>query len=170
MTGSNIRRAVSIGLGALACGVLVAALSMGTGGSATAQQNQKPAQGSGYHLPAPVLEVKQFMDVFNKPLYTDLKNDLKDRPDGDEAWKDIENDALQAAEIANLIAIRKVPQNAVVALHKHAAELQNAGLALAKTAKSRDYDQTRKDWANVVHACNGCHEELAADKGPVLQP
>ena len=117
-----------------------------------------------------MLEVKQLMDVFNKPLYTDLKKDLKDRPKGDEAWKDVENDALQSAEIANLIAIRKVPANAVPSLHKHAADLQHAGLALARAAKAQDYDQARKDWANVVHACNNCHKELAPDKGPQLQP
>jgi hypothetical protein len=123
-----------------------------------------------HHLPAPVLEVKQFMDVFNGPLYTDLKKDLKEKPGSGEAWKDIENDALQVAEIANLIAIRKVPQNAEHVLQKHAADLQTAGLALAKAAKSKNYDQTRKDWANLIQACNRCHKELAPDKGPQLAP
>jgi len=145
----------------------IAALSM-PGRQESVQAAQAP--GGARRLPAPVMEVKQVMDLFMKPWYMDMKKDLKEKPDGNEAWKDIEEDALQAAEFANLIAIRKVPQSAEAALQKHAAELQNAGLALSKAAKSKNYDQTRKDWTNLVHACNGCHKELAADKGPQLQP
>jgi len=133
-----------------------------------AEGNQ--AAGGSHHLPEAVLPVKEFMGVFNKPLYMDLKKDLKEKSSGQEAWKDIENDALQAAEIANLIAIRKVPQNAKSALQAHSSELQSAGLALSKAAKAKDYDQARKEWSALVRACNGCHKELAPSKGPQLEP
>jgi len=152
---------------------IVGGLLVLAAGIVSLQRDQAVAQGTGgvsAHLPAPVLEVKQFMQVFNKPLYMDLKKDLKEKPDSDDDWKDIENDALQAAEIANLIAIRKVPQSAMSALNNHASQLQNASLGLAKASKAKDYTQAKQEWGHLVQACNACHKELAPGKGPQLEP
>lgn len=49
-------------------------------------QAKNPAPASRGTLPHPVLDVKEFMEVFNKPWYDDLKKDLATRPSEDEEW------------------------------------------------------------------------------------
>lgn len=135
-----------------------------------AGQVDRAETGQVAHIGEPVFDVKQFMEVFNKPLYMELKNELGDKPNSDQAWKDVETDALQAAEIANLIAIRRVPKTVEPVLQKRAADLQNASMSLARAAKSKNLDEAHRQWAVVVQACNGCHKEMAPDKAPQLQP
>ncbi|HLJ10086.1 MAG TPA: hypothetical protein VKU82_02795 [Planctomycetaceae bacterium] len=157
-------------VGAALAFLLAVAFSIDRRHEAVAEGNKSASDAGEHHVPAPVLEVKQLMDVFNMPLYRNLKKDMKGKPDGDDAWRNVENGGLQATEIANLTAMRNVPQSAASTLHANAARLQSAGLALAKSAKAKDYDQARKDWISLVRACNGCHKEMAPSKGPQLEP
>ncbi len=134
-----------------------------------AQGRNPAASPRGATLPHPVLDVKEFMDVFNKPWYEDLRKDLAKRPNGDEAWADIENDALRMTEIPNLIVLREVPRSAVPTVQQHAAELQQSALALSKAAKARDYDGARNAWKTAVQSCNAYHQALAPQKAPQLK-
>ena len=76
---------------------------------------------------------------------------------------------LQAAEVANLIAIRetaaKVPQ-----WTEQAAALQRAGLALAEAGEKANWQAAQSEYRNVVQACNACHQNVAPDRAPMLKP
>src|SRR5262245_23741903 len=77
---------------------LLAVLSFGFEGRA-----QVPDRGKRVPIPAPVVDVRGLMGLFNKPLFNDLKDAMKDEPEDDEGWRDIEGMGLEVAEIANLV-------------------------------------------------------------------
>jgi hypothetical protein len=122
--------------------------------------------------PAPpvwVVSTGRLMELFNKPLYTQLKAEMAARPAGDGAWATLEARGFQAAEVANLIALRPAepPQEKWVQL---AANLQSAGVALANAARAKDWDGTTRAYAALLQRCNDCHLARAPGKAPVLQP
>jgi hypothetical protein len=87
-------------------------------------------------------------------------------PETEEQWNDIQYDVLQAAEIANLIVIRKLPQNIVPTVMEHATELQKAGLVLDQAARSHNQQETVQAYRRLVQTCNACHKALAPGKAP----
>jgi hypothetical protein len=124
----------------------------------------KPASG-----PVPVVEAGDLMRLFNKPLYTHLKEAMEGEPNSKEAWSTIRERGLQTAEVANLVAMRRVkpPQDAWL---EGALNLQQAGLALAKAAEARDWDATTRAYTGLINQCNNCHEARAPGKAPMLKP
>jgi hypothetical protein len=134
---------------------------------------QVPAQPAPVALqpmpPAPVVDVPGLMRLFNKPLYIGLKEKMARQPANKEQWDDLMARGLQAAEVANLVAIRKVegPREPVL---QGAAELQRAGVALADAAKAQQWDETQQAYRGLVQRCNNCHQALAPDKAPQLKP
>jgi hypothetical protein len=119
--------------------------------------------------PAPVLDVPGLMQLFNKPLYLGLKEKMGRQPANEQVWKDLEGRGLQAAEIANLVAIRKV-EGSNEPLLQGAAGLQHAGMALADAAKSQQWEATVQAYQGLVQSCNNCHQALAPDEAPQLKP
>jgi hypothetical protein len=119
--------------------------------------------------PAPVVEVPVLMQLFNKPLYTGLKQEMAQQPANEEQWKNLSARGLQAAEIANLVALRKGegPDDPIL---RGAAEFQRAGMALADAAKAQQWDATVQAYQGLVQRCNNCHQTLAPDEAPQLQP
>ncbi len=65
------------------------------------------------------------MQLFNKPLYMSLKEKMAQQPANAEQWNDLMGKGLQAAEIANLVALRRVEASKVQWL-RGAADLQCA--------------------------------------------
>ena len=109
------------------------------------------------------------MRLFNKPLYTSLKEKYAQQPNDQQQWKDLEALGLQAAEIANLVALRPVePQRQ--GWRQGAAALQQAGVALADAAKAQQWDGVQKAYGALIQACNNCHQARAPDKAPQLKP
>ena len=119
--------------------------------------------------PAPVVEAGDLMRLFNKPLYTYLKEAMAREPGNDDAWLTIEERGLQAAEVANLVAMRraKPPQDQWL---EGAFNLQQAGLTLAKAAKAKDWEATKGAYVSLIEQCNNCHKARAPDKAPMLRP
>ena len=133
-------------------------------------QPGRPAPGGLQALPpTPVLDVPGLMQLFNKPIYMGLKEKMAQQPTNEEQWKDLMGRGLQAAEIANLVAIRKV-EGPIEPLLQGAADLQRAGMALADAAKSQQWDATVQAYRGLVQRCNNCHQALAPDEAPQLKP
>jgi hypothetical protein len=108
------------------------------------------------------------MRLFNKPLYTNVKKLMAGEPAGEEGWAMIEGGGLQAAEVANLVAIREAASNEQ--WYALSSGLQQAGLALAGAAKARDWNATVQAYQGLLQRCNACHQANAPDKAPVLEP
>src|SRR5262245_46448711 len=134
MNGINWR-GKSVGVASVVgvAGLLVT-LSHGLEGRA-----QAPDRGKRLPIPAPVVDVRGVMGLFNKPLFEDLKATMKDKPKDNDGWRDIENMGLEVAEIANLVAIRdaKPPHDEWAQL---SGSLQGAGVGLARAANQKDWE------------------------------
>jgi hypothetical protein len=133
-----------------------------------AQPGQAAAAAQG-QPPAPVVDVPGLMRLFNGPLFKSMKKNMAQQPANAEQWSDIEANGLQAAEIANLVALRRVP-DAQADVLRGAAAMQRAGTALADAAKGQQWNAAQQAYRGVVQACNNCHQTLAPDDAPQLRP
>jgi hypothetical protein len=129
----------------------------------------QPARLAQGQPPAPVVDVPGLMRLFNGPLYKSMKKNMAHEPADDQQWSDLEANGLQAAEIANLVALRRVPQAQEKVVHG-AGELQRAGTALADAAKAHQWNEAQQAYRSVVLACNNCHQTLAPGEAPQLRP
>jgi len=120
-------------------------------------------------LPTPVVDVPGLMRLFNGPLYKSLKKNMTQEPADDQQWSDLEANGLQAAEIANLVALRRVP-DAQAEVVRGATAMQRAGTALADAAKAQQWNATQDAYRGIVQACNNCHQTLAPGDAPQLRP
>jgi hypothetical protein len=143
---------------------LLSVLSSGFEGRAQAPDRDKRVP-----IPAPVVDARGLMGLFNKPLFEDLKDAMKGEPKDDDGWRDIEGMGLEVAEIANLVAIReaKPPHEQWAQL---SGNLQEAGIRLARAANKKDWGATDKAYERLVQKCNDCHETRAPGKAPRLKP
>jgi hypothetical protein len=120
-------------------------------------------------LPRPIVNTHDLMALFNKPLYTLLKEEMGKQPRDQDAWKTIFERGLQAAEVANLIALRKAPPEHADDWQELARDVQLAGLALASAAKAQDSEKTASGFERLRVNCNNCHEKVAPNKAPRLE-
>jgi hypothetical protein len=147
-----------------ACVLLAVGAVFFLGSEGTAQvQPPKPKP-----IPAAVIGVPELMNLFNKPFYMHLKKELAEEPRSDKDWKEIEDRGLQAAEIANLIAMRKAKEPQAQWLQL-SGNLQDAGLLLAAAAKNKDWKKTQAASQGLVQRCNECHQTRAPNKAPILK-
>lgn len=130
---------------------------------AAAQQDEAKQAAA---LPRAVVDTHDLMHLFNGPLYKGLKQEMQQEPTGDDQWKMIGDRGWQAAEIANLVALRNDdPQ-----WRQSAANLQQAAVRLAETAETRNFDATTRAYRGLVERCNACHEAVASEHAPQLMP
>ena len=117
-------------------------------------------------MPHAVVETHDLMELFNQPLYRHLKQAMQQEPTGEQGWKTIRQRGMQAAEVANLVALRKSdPQ-----WQQLTGELQQAGLKLAETAESKDFAATEQAYRSLLDRCNACHQAMAPGHAPQLEP
>jgi hypothetical protein len=117
-------------------------------------------------LPHPVVDAHQLMSLFNRPLFVLLKGTMQKSEEDQQYWNTVNERGLQAAEVANLVAMRRDnPQ-----WHQHAASLQQAGIRLAEAAKNQDSAQTKEAYQGLIARCNACHQAFAPGHAPQLQP
>jgi hypothetical protein len=119
--------------------------------------------------PSPVVDVPGLMRLFNGPLYKSMKKNMAQQAADAQQWSDIEANGLQAAEIANLVALRRVPE-AQAEVVRGAADMQRAGTALADAAKAQQWNTAQQAYRGIVQACNNCHQTLAPGEAPELRP
>jgi len=132
-------------------------------------QNDRTSPTAGT-LPRPIVDTHQLMELFNKPLYSYLKESMQQQPTDDKGWKTIQERGFQAAEVMNLVAIRERESDERAAWDRHVRTAQQAGLQLADAAKARDWQQTRSAYEGLIRNCNQCHQKIAPDHAPQVQP
>jgi hypothetical protein len=154
--------------GPLALGTIIA--SWNPDPVAGQQDSQKRRTQSHGTLPQPIVDTHQLMELFNKPLYQHLKQAMQQQPADDEGWDTIEERGLQAAEVMNLVAIRERDEAEQSKWQRHVQTAQQAGLKLTEAAKSRDWEQTQAAYQGLIRNCNTCHQQIAPDHAPQIQP
>lgn len=117
-------------------------------------------------LPRPVVETHDLMNLFSKQLYQYMRRDVHRIGRGEVSWPSIADRGLQTAEVANLIAMRQQDPKWL----ELSADLQRAGLALNQAAKRQNADQVVAAYRQVIARCNGCHEVMAPEHAPQLEP
>jgi hypothetical protein len=124
----------------------------------------------GQKLPQPIVDTHDLMELFNKPLYQYLKEAMNQEPADEKGWKTIEERGLQTAEVMNLVAIRELSGTSAEDWQRHVRTGQQAGLQLAKVAKTRNWNQTQEAYRGVIRNCNDCHQQVAPEEAPQIQP
>ncbi len=122
-------------------------------------------------LPTPVVDTHELMEVFYERLYEHLKADMTAEPADKKAWSHLKHHGFEAAELANLVAIRTVEDDALRAKWAGLSrDGQQAGLDLAAAATAKDWPKTQAAYQSLVKNCNACHEASGDDHAPQLEP
>jgi hypothetical protein len=108
------------------------------------------------------------MQLFNKPLFDLLSQEMQNRPADYKAWNTIRERGLQAAEIANLIAIRQPPAEHAEKWDALSRAVQLAGMELADAAAARQLQATSEAYERLKRSCNQCHETVSPQSAPRL--
>jgi hypothetical protein len=105
--------------------------------------------------------------VFQSP-YRRLKASLAAEPKDALAWKAVRSDALILAEGGNLLLLRK-PEKDGDEWTKHSTASRDAGAAMFKAAKDKDFAATKKAYEKMLGHCNACHKKFD-EENHVLTP
>ncbi|MEX2139186.1 MAG: hypothetical protein WD894_07995 [Pirellulales bacterium] len=159
MTPARVRASRFLVLSSLLLG------SFGVGALLPAQPPAKtPPPPGGPGAVRPILKTGELMAQFNGPRFKQLKKALA-TPDADP--KAIHMTALEVAEIANLIAIRRPPGGGGREWEQFAVGVQEAALGLADAAKGGQ--NVGAAAGGLIQACNRCHQRFAPDEAPMLK-
>lgn len=122
-------------------------------------------------LPTAVVDTHELMEVFYERFYEDLKKEMASQPADKKGWSRIKHHGIEAAELANLLAIREVDDEALKTKWAGAArDSQQSGLDLAAAATAQDWVKTQAAYQNLVKNCNACHQATGSDHAPKLEP
>jgi cytochrome c556 len=108
--------------------------------------------------PEPVAETRLLMEGLNQANFRGLERILKDKPTDVEAWTFARGQALLISETGNLLMLRPPRGKAQDVWLDRAAELRDAGTALARAAARRDWQGSRNALGDLAGACNRCHQ------------
>jgi hypothetical protein len=108
-------------------------------------------------------DMHEFMEYVFEPPYKRLKAGLSSAPADRTAWKEIKSDALILAEATNLLLHRQ-PDEHANAWVKNAQIVRQQGGQLYQAAKQRDFDLSKKQFAEMLKKCNHCHDQFAGGK------
>ena len=78
------------------------------------------------------------------------------------------SDGYRAAEIANLIAMRKPAENGEAWLAL-AVEAQKVGVELGDAAKKQDWPAAQAAYKAIIKNCNACHQKFEPDHAPMVE-
>lgn len=119
-------------------------------------------------LPHAVVDTHELMEIFTESLHKDLKAKMAKEPDTPRAWKVLGRDGYRAAEIANLIAMRKPNENGEEWLAL-SVEAQKVGVELGEAAKKQDWPAAQKAYKAIIKNCNACHQKFEPDHAPKVE-
>ena len=136
---------------------------------ATGSADEIPKQAA-RALPRPVVNAHELMEVFHEPYFEFLKEAMQQEPADAKGWRTLKRRGIQAAELANLTALRDVEAEHREEWASLTRDAQQAGLDLAHAAAAKDWAQTQQAYQALVRNCNDCHQRTAPDKAPELEP
>lgn len=130
---------------------------------------QRLALGADDALPQPIASTHDLMELFNRPWYERLCQEMQNRPTEQKDWTTLRERGLQAAEIANLIALREPPAGHDQHWKDLALQVQKAGISLAEAAESRRLPELSQAFDQLRQSCNKCHETVRPNTAPQLK-
>ncbi len=119
-------------------------------------------------LPHAVVDTHELMEIFTDSLHKDLQAKMAKQPDTPRAWKVLGRDGYRAAEIANLIAMRKPAENGEEWLAL-AVEAQKVGVELGDATKAQDWPAAQAAYKAIIKNCNACHQKFEPDHAPKVE-
>ncbi len=125
---------------------------------------EKPA------LSQPVMETGRFMKKFADPLMENLHEAMAQEPASPRDWRNLEDEAGSGAEVANLIAIRNDEYSQNPEWQNLTKAMFDASVALAESAKARDFAASQTNYTALVESCNKCHQVIDPETLPVIEP
>jgi hypothetical protein len=132
-------------------------------------QNEKPAQfQASSKLPHAVVDTHELMEIFNKSLHKDLKEKMAKAPDTPRGWKLLGRDGYRAAEIANLIMLRKPEEHGELWVEL-TVQAQKVGVELGDAAKKQDWPAAQAAYKAIINNCNACHQKFEPDHAPKIE-
>ncbi len=162
-----------LGLMALLAGLVAATVSFAQSKQAQPAPNKDTEStakaASARELPKPILDTHHLMELFNEQVYIYMQEAMKEQPSDSEGWNTIAERGLQAAEVMNLVAIRK-SANEHENWKQLTSETQQAALDLTAAAQTKNFDKTQAAYRGLIQSCNNCHQKIAPDEAPKLQP
>jgi hypothetical protein len=118
----------------------------------------------------PLVDVHEFMEHVMSGTFDTVKGRLKEKPNDDSAWRSVRDASLLLGESGNLLLIRKPESADETEWSNLSIALRESGDALAKAAKSKNYDACRTAYLIVVRSCNMCHIKYGDDGEPRIEP
>jgi len=106
----------------------------------------------------PVAETKLLMEGLAGANLRGLGKQLREKPEGAEAWGFARGQALLIAETGNLLMLRPPKSGGQDAWMEAAAELRDKAAAVARAAANRDADRGRRALTDLAGTCNRCHQ------------
>jgi hypothetical protein len=162
-----VRRSRTSLLVAVSSALMIAVAFWGPG-SADGHNDRESGARDGKSLPRPIVDTHHLMELFNQPLYKNLKQQMQQEPAQQQQWDTLHQRGLQAAEVMNLVAIRDRDDATQSDWLRHARTAQETGLQLAEAAESRNWNATQQAYQGLIRNCNGCHQQIAPDHAPQL--
>lgn len=105
-----------------------------------------------------VAETRLLMEGLAAANMRGLGKQLREKPEGAEAWGFARGQALLIAETGNLLLLRPPSTaNGQETWVGHATDLRDAAGKLARAAAAKDYAKSRAALAGVANVCNRCH-------------
>jgi hypothetical protein len=119
-------------------------------------------------LPHAVVDTHELMEIFTESLHKDLQAKMAKQPATPREWKVLGRDGYRAAEIANLIAMRKPEENGEEWLAL-AVEAQKIGVELGEATKKEDWPAAKAAYQSLIKNCNACHQKFEPDHAPKVE-
>ena len=138
--------------------------------AAAPADGETAAANAAQKLPRPVLDMHHLMELFNEPYYERLKEEMQTQPADDRGWKHLVERGQEGAEIINLVAIREMGDEHKQVWPELTRTAHEAALGLADAAKTKNWERTREAYVALVQNCNDCHQKLAPEEAPMLEP
>ncbi|MBX7104304.1 MAG: cytochrome c [Gemmataceae bacterium] len=117
--------------------------------------------------PVPV-NMHDFMEGMFQSPYKRLKAAMAAEPKDNAGWKAIRSDALILAEGGNLLLMR-LPDSNVDQWTKYSVDSRDAGAALVKAGKAKDFAKAKEAYHAMLNHCNACHKQFEEGKH-ILKP
>ena len=125
---------------------------------------------SAHSTPNALIELKpvdtnmhDFMEGMFQAPYRRLKESIAAEPKDNNGWKAIRSDVLILAEASNVAALRK-PEKDEDKWNAFCLACKQDGEATFKSAKQKNYAETRKNYEAMLVNCNACHKVFAEGK------
>lgn len=100
--------------------------------------------------------------MFQAP-YRRLKESIAMEPKDNNGWRAVRSDVLILAEGSNLLVLRKQEKDQAK-WDEYSLASKQAGEMAFKSAKKKNYADTRKAYESMLVHCNDCHKTFAEGK------